>query len=29
VIVCSNDPVEYNFCKEVISIHSFKGTLRS
>jgi ABC-type multidrug transport system ATPase subunit len=26
VIVCSNDTVEYNFCKEVISIQSYKGS---
>lgn len=26
VIVCSNDPVEYNFCQEVIAIATFKST---
>jgi ABC-type multidrug transport system ATPase subunit len=26
VIVCSNDIVEYNFCKEIISMQAFKGT---
>src|SRR5689334_6228761 len=26
VIVCSNDPVEYNFCKTILSITDFKPT---
>lgn len=26
VVVCSNDPVEYNFCSEVLSIVTFKNT---
>lgn len=26
VLVCSNDEVEYGFCKEIISIHDFKPT---
>lgn len=29
VIVCSNDEVEYRFCKEIISIHDYKPALRT
>ncbi|MGZ5287502.1 MAG: ABC transporter ATP-binding protein [Flavisolibacter sp.] len=28
VMVCSNDPVEYSFCQQVISIHDFKPAAR-
>ena len=28
VLVCSNDEVEYSFCKEVISIHNYKPSFK-
>ena len=29
VLVCSNDEVEYRFCKEIISIHDFKPPVKT